>query len=128
MVLPGRSVVQWPHPFASGCLGEPDRVAGGDDDVSVVEQPVDGGGREGLGHQLVERGWVQVRTDRDAAFLVGCIDEPKRLIAPSSSAGPGCIVTSKVPRAVSTMSCLLHGRRALPHPDPPTMRLGGSLR
>ena len=27
--LPGVSGCQWPHPFASGCLGEADRVAGG---------------------------------------------------------------------------------------------------
>ncbi len=31
------SVGQWHHPLAAGCLGEADRVAGGDDDVGVVE-------------------------------------------------------------------------------------------
>jgi hypothetical protein len=29
--------------------------------VCVVEEPVNGRSREGLGHELVEAGWVQVR-------------------------------------------------------------------
>ena len=37
--LPRVLVGQWPHSFASCCLGEADRVAGGDDDMGVVEQP-----------------------------------------------------------------------------------------
>ena len=55
---------------------EADAVAGGLADVRVVEQPVDGRGREGLGHELVERGRVQVGGDRDGPFLVGGVDEP----------------------------------------------------
>jgi hypothetical protein len=42
----------------------------------VVHQPVDGGGGQGLGHQLVEAGGMQVGADRDAAFLVGGIGQP----------------------------------------------------
>ena len=40
-------------------LGEPDAVAAGLADVGVVHEPVDGGGGQGLGHQLIERirGW-----------------------------------------------------------------------
>jgi hypothetical protein len=47
------------HPLAREGLGEPVRVALGDDQVGVVEQPVDGGGGEGLRHDGVEaiRGW-----------------------------------------------------------------------
>ena len=67
---------QWADSFPGEGLGEADAVAGGLADVRVVEQPVDGGGGEGLGHQFVERGRVQVRADRDAAFSVGGIDEP----------------------------------------------------
>lgn len=44
--------------------------------VGVVEEPVDGRGGEGLGHEFVEPAWVQVRADRDGAFLVGGVDEP----------------------------------------------------
>ena len=36
----------------------------GDDDVGVVQEPVDGGGGQRLGHDLVEAGRVQVRADR----------------------------------------------------------------
>ena len=45
-------------------------------EVGMVEEPVDGRGREGLGHELVEPGGVQVRADRDRSFLVGGVDEP----------------------------------------------------
>ena len=57
-------------------MGEADAVAGGLADVRVVEQPVDRRGREGLGHELVERGRVQVGGDGDGPFLVGGVDEP----------------------------------------------------
>jgi hypothetical protein len=36
-------------------LGEADGVAGGHDDVGVVEEPVDRGVGDGLGHELIER-------------------------------------------------------------------------
>jgi hypothetical protein len=42
------------HPLAGECFGEPVRVALGDDQVGVVEKPVDGGGGEGLGHDRIE--------------------------------------------------------------------------
>ena len=43
------------HPLAGGCLGESVAVlAVGDQDVRVVQEPLDGRGRERLGHQLVE--------------------------------------------------------------------------
>ena len=63
------------HPVSGECLGEPYRVAAGLADVRVVQQPVDGCGRQGLGHQLVERCRVQVRAHRDGAFLIRGIDE-----------------------------------------------------
>jgi len=44
--------------------------------VGVVQEPVDGRGGEGLGHELVERGRVQVRGDRHGPLLVGGVDEP----------------------------------------------------
>src|SRR5207247_4834176 len=44
-------------------------------EVRVVEQPVDGGGGEGLGHDGVEPGRVDVAGDRDRAALVGGIDD-----------------------------------------------------
>ena len=63
-------------PLAGGRLGEPVAVVPvGEQDVGVVEQAVDGGGREGLGHQLVEAGRVDVRGERDRAFLVGGVDD-----------------------------------------------------
>ena len=42
-VLPVGLVGQWRHPLAGGGLGEADAVAGGHDDVGVMQQPVDGG-------------------------------------------------------------------------------------
>ena len=63
------------HPLAGEGLGEADAVAGRLTDVGVVQEPVDGRGGEGLGHELVERCGVQVRAERDGAFLVGGIDQ-----------------------------------------------------
>ena len=70
-----RSVGQWRHPLAGGGLGEADAVAGGHDDVGVVEQPVDGGVGDGLGHEFVESGGVKVAGQGDGAFLVGGVDD-----------------------------------------------------
>jgi site-specific DNA recombinase len=47
----------------------------GVDDVGVVQQPVDGGGGQRLGHQLVQGGGVQVGADGQAAPFVGGVDE-----------------------------------------------------
>ena len=46
------------HPLAGQGLGEADGLAAGLADVGVVKQPVDGGGGQRLGHQLVEPGRV----------------------------------------------------------------------
>ena len=67
-------LVQGDHSLPGEGLGEPDAVAAGLADVGVVHQPVDGGGGQGLGHQLVERGRVQVGADRNAASFVCGID------------------------------------------------------
>jgi len=56
-------------------LGEADRVARGLADVGVVQEPVNGRRREGLGHEFVKAGGVQVGRDRDGPFLVCGIDE-----------------------------------------------------
>jgi len=61
---------------ASGGLGEADAVAGGDDEVGVVEEPVDGGVGDRLGHQLVEPGRMEVGGQGDAALLVGGVHDP----------------------------------------------------
>ena len=42
--------------------------------MGVVQETVDGGVGDRFGHQLVEAGRVQVRRQRDGAFLVGGID------------------------------------------------------
>jgi hypothetical protein len=57
--VPGRLLVQGDHSLPGEGLGEADAVAAGLADVGVVHQPVDSGGGQGLGHQLVEsiRGW-----------------------------------------------------------------------
>ena len=70
---------QGPHPFAGGRLREPVAVLPvGDQDVRVVQEPLDGRGREALGHQLVKAGRVDVRRDRDRSFLVGGIDHAEQ--------------------------------------------------
>ena len=43
--------------------------------MGVVQEPVDGRGGEGLGHELVEGGRVQIGADRDGAFLIGGVDQ-----------------------------------------------------
>jgi len=52
---------QWPHPLPGEGLGQADGVAGGLADVGVVQEPVDGRGGEGLGHELVEGNWDWLR-------------------------------------------------------------------
>lgn len=56
----GWGSVQGRDSFAGGGLGEADAVAGGEYEVGVVHEPVDGGVGDGLGHELVEPGGVQV--------------------------------------------------------------------
>jgi len=60
---------------AAGGLGEAVAVASGDDDVSVVEEPVDGRGSEGLGHDLVEPRRVKVARNRQALPLICGVDQ-----------------------------------------------------
>ena len=55
-------------------MSEADGVAGGHDDVGVVQEPVDGGVGDGFGHEFVEAGGVQVRRQRDGAAFVGGVD------------------------------------------------------
>ena len=62
-------VGQWRHPLSGGGLGEADAVACGEDDVGVVQHPVDGGVGDGLGHQFVESGGVKVAGPNDAASV-----------------------------------------------------------
>ena len=69
------SVGQWRHPLSGGGLGEADAVAGGEHDVGVVHEPVDGGVGDGLEHEFVEPGGVQVAGQGDGAFLVGGVDD-----------------------------------------------------
>ena len=69
------SVGQWRYPLAGGGLGEADAVAGGHDDVGVVQEPVDGGVGDGLGHEFVEPGGVKVARQGDGALLVGGVDD-----------------------------------------------------
>ena len=47
--------------FPCQCLGQAYGLTAGLAEVGVVQQPVHGGGGQGLGHQLIEAGWVQVR-------------------------------------------------------------------
>ena len=57
---PGVGLVQGVHPLAGEGLGETDAIAGGLAHVGVVEEPVDGGGGEGFGHEFVKPGRVEV--------------------------------------------------------------------
>ena len=41
----------------------------------MVQEPVDGGGGQGLGHDRVEPGGVQVAGDGDGAAFVGGVDD-----------------------------------------------------
>ena len=43
--------------------------------MRMVQQPVDRGSGEGLRHELVEAGRVQVGGHRDGTLLVGGVDE-----------------------------------------------------
>lgn len=57
---PGGRLGEGGHPLAGGGFGEAVAVAGGDADVGVVHEPVDGRGGEGLVDELVEAAGVQV--------------------------------------------------------------------
>ena len=48
------SVGQWRHPLSGVGLGEADAVTGGEHDVGAVQEPVDGGVCDGLGHHFLE--------------------------------------------------------------------------
>ena len=43
--------------------------------MGVVHEPVDGGVGDGLGHEFVESGGMQVRGERDGASFVGGVDD-----------------------------------------------------
>jgi hypothetical protein len=82
-------------------LSEAVRVgAVGQQDVSVVQEAVNGCGGEGLGHQLVEACGMDVRRQRDRAFLIGGIDDPKQGLAASGATGsiPMSSITIRSPR------------------------------
>ena len=53
----------------------------------MVEEPVDGGGGQGLGHEFVESGGVQIRADRDAAAFVGSVNEAVQALGGVGSHG-----------------------------------------
>jgi len=57
-------VVEVPHPLACGGFLQPEGIAINLDDVGMVQEPVHGGGREGLGHDGVEVAGVEVAADR----------------------------------------------------------------
>ena len=64
-------LVQGDHSLSGEGLGQPDAVAGGLADVGVVHEPVDGGGGECFGHELVESGRVKIARHGHAAPFVG---------------------------------------------------------
>ena len=64
-------LVQGDHSLSGEGLGQPDAVAGGLADVGVVHEPVNGGGGQGLGHELVESGRVKIARHGHAAPFVG---------------------------------------------------------
>jgi hypothetical protein len=63
------------HPLPAGRLGESDRVAVGEHDVCVVQEPVDGRVGDRFRHQLVEAGGVQVGGNGEAPALIGGVDD-----------------------------------------------------
>ncbi len=74
--LPTKWLAQRAHSLAGEGLGESYGVAAGLAAVGMVQQPVGGGGGQGLAHEFVESGWVQVRAEGYGAFFVGGVDEP----------------------------------------------------
>ena len=81
----GLGSAQGVHPLAGEGLGEADAVAAGLTYVGLVQQPVDGRGGQGFGHEFVEPGRVEVAADGDGAFLVGGIHEPIETLGGVSS-------------------------------------------
>ncbi len=84
--MASRTAREWPvvlsgiirrgaSPLAGGGLGETDRVAGGEHDVRVVEEPVDGRVGDGFGHEFIEPGGMQVRRQGDRWSFVGGVDD-----------------------------------------------------
>jgi hypothetical protein len=58
----------------------------------VVQQPIDGGGGEGFGHDGVEAGWVDVGADRHGTAFVGGVDESVEGFACFLAGGQGADV------------------------------------
>ncbi len=56
-------------------------------DVRVVEQSIHGGGGEGLWHDAVEVAGVEVAADREAAGLVGGLDDAEEPFGGVGAAG-----------------------------------------
>jgi site-specific DNA recombinase len=73
---PPRSPSPTPAPDHNSPVSTEDRLRSlGIHDVGVVQEPVDGGGGQGFGHDRVEAGRVQVAGDRDRAAFVGGVDD-----------------------------------------------------
>ena len=53
----------------------------------MVQEPVDGGGGQGLGHDRVEAGWVQVGCNGDGSAFVGGVDDAVERFAGGLSGG-----------------------------------------
>ena len=64
--------------LAVASLGQAVGVALGDHGVGVVHEPVDCGGGDGGGQDLVEAAGVDVARDRDRPASVGGIDDPEQ--------------------------------------------------
>jgi hypothetical protein len=68
----------------------------GEQDVRMGQEPIDGGRSQGLGHELVKAGRVDVAREGDRAFLVGGVDDTE-----SASAASGA--TASIPMSSITM-------------------------
>ena len=44
--------------------------------MGVMQEPIDGSGRQRFGHQLVEAGRMHVRAHRHRAFFIGGVHQP----------------------------------------------------
>ena len=80
-------LAQRDHSFSGDGLGESDAVAAGLADVGVMHEPVNGGGGQGFGHELVEAGRVEVGADRDGPSFVGGVDDPVEALGGVGSDG-----------------------------------------
>jgi len=100
------------HSCAVGGVGQAQAGAVGDDDVGVVQESFDGCGGDGVRHDRVEPGRVEIRGDRDRSSLVGGVDDAVERWDP---AGPRVAARKLCKSSFTVQEAATPGERSVLH-------------